>query len=375
MTRQNGSIIGDQTSGPNQPGMWVLNDVQERSQQGDWGTGLGTIRYLVVGGGGGGGGARPSEINAGGGGAGGVIVGTEILYEGRKYNINVGSGAAGGSGYVPGSRGSESDFNTPSSNAPGNYPGTSFEHKSYGGGGGRSYNTAPGDPRYGASGGGASSQPANTIAGGGLNPTVGDGNPGSMPTPFQNSNFPNYVPGTTQGYPGGANAAPPNDRGGGGGGGAGGAGGNASSQSGGPGGIGFQSDITGSDVYYAGGGGAGGPTGGGAGGLGGGGAGGGPVPSSDAKQGNNATYFGGGGGGAASRPGNPPSSVNGGQGYPGIVIIRYPNSFELDLSECPVAPSNPSSPYPLSIIDQGVVDGDTYIAFSSPAPQIKFSRK
>lgn len=376
MTRQNGSIIGEQTLGPNQPGMWVLNDAQERSQQGDWGTGLGTIRYLVVGGGGGGGGARPSEINAGGGGAGGVIAGTEILYEGRRYNINVGSGGNGAPGYDPGARGNESDFNTPSSYAPGNYPGTSFEHKSYGGGGGRGYDTKPQNPQHGASGGGASSNPGPNSAGGGLNPNVGQPtSSGNMPTPYANSNFPNWVPGTTQGYPGGQNAAPPSDRGGGGGGGAGGIGGNASSQSGGSGGIGFQSDITGSDVYYAGGGGGGGPTGGGSGGLGGGGAGGGPVPTSDAKAGNDATYYGGGGGGAATRPGNPPSSVNGGNGFSGIVIIRYPNAFELDLSSCPTAPTEPTNPYGLKIVDQGVVGGDTYIAFGSPAPQIKFIRK
>ena len=376
MTRQNGSIIGDQISGPNSPGMWVLNDVQERSQQGDWGTGLGNIRYLVVGGGGGGGGARPSEINAGGGGGGGVITGTEILYEGRRYNINVGSGANGGSTYTPGTRGGTSEFETPSSYAPPDYPGTSFKHVGYGGGGGRSYDTASPDPQHGASGGGASSNPVSNPAGGGLNPNVGQPTAsGNMPTPYANSNFPDWVPGTTQGYPGGSNAAPPSDRGGGGGGGAGGIGGNGSSQSGGSGGIGFQSDITGSNVYYSGGGGGGGPTGGGSGGLGGGGAGGGPVPTSEGRNGNDATYYGGGGGGAATRPGNPSSGLTGGRGHNGIVILRYPNAFELDLSSCPQAPTSPTSPYGLNIVGHGEVGSDSYVAFGGPAPQIKFSRK
>jgi len=377
MTRQNGSIIGEQTTGDNSPGMWTLNDAQEKSLQGDWGSGLGTIRFLICGGGGGGGGARPSDVNAGGGGGGGVISGTEILYEGRKYDISIGSGGGGGSGssYTPGTSGGASEFQTQAPEAPPAYPGTFFKHVAYGGGGGRSYNNSPSDPQHGGSGGGASSNPAPQTAGGGLNPTVGSGAPGTMPQPRQNSSFPDYVPGTTQGYNGGANAAPPNDRGAGGGGGAGGVGESASGQSGGDGGNGFLSDITGSNVYYGAGGGGGGPTGGGSGGNGGGGSGGGPVPTSDAVAGNVATFYGGGGGGAASRPGNPSSGAPGGDGFQGICILRYPNQFELDLSSSPAAPTQPTNNYTFKYVNEGDIGSDHYISISGPAQDIKFKRK
>ena len=375
MTRQNGSIIGEQIKGANQPGMWTPSDAQQRALTGEWGGGLGTIRYLLVGGGGGGGGARPSEINAGGGGGGGVVTGTETLYEGRKYDIQVAGPGSPGSTYTPGGRGGSSEFETTTSDAPPQYPGTSFKHVAYGGGGGCSYHGNPSNPnfRHGASGGGASSN-GQTTAGGGLNPTIG-GSPNTMPSPIVSPDFPDYTPGTTQGYNGGATASPPTDRGGGGGGGAGSPGGNASGQSGGPGGDGFASDITGSTVYYGGGGGGGGPTAGGGGGPGGGGNGAGPVPTSDGVNGDNATYYGGGGGGAATRPGNPSGGRSGGKGFPGIVILRYPNAFELDLSDSPQAPTNVDSNYNVKIVDQGSVGSDTYVAFGGSVNDIKFKRK
>ena len=92
---------------------------------------------------------------------------------------------------------------------------------------------------------------------------------------------------------------------GGGGGGAGVAGGDSPAcNAGGVGGAGLANSITGTSVYYAGGGG-GAP--GGAGGTGGGGSG----------NGNSATYYGGGGGGATG------GATKGGDGYQGVVIIRY----------------------------------------------------
>ena len=380
MTRQNGSIIGEQIKGPNQPGMWTPTDAQQRALTGEWGTGLATIRYLCVGGGGGGGSARPSEINAGGGGGGGVVTGTEILYEGRKYYVAAGNaGSPGSPEYIPGGRGGNSEFETTTPQAPPQYPGTSFKNVAYGGGGGRSYNNppSPGNQQHGGSGGGASSNPGPTYRGGGLNaPYIGgDLAQGGIPQPLVNSEFPDYVPGTTQGYRGGDNAAPPSDRGGGGGGGAGGEGGNASSQSGGAGGVGYQSDITGSNVYYGGGGGGGGPTGGGSGGSGGGGNGAGPVPPTTAVAGSPGTYYGGGGGGAATRPGNPSGNKEGGKGYPGVVILRYPNAFELDLSSSPQAPTDVNSNYQIKIVDEGDVGSDHYVAFGAPVMDLKFKRK
>ena len=374
MTRQNGSIIGERIKGANQPGMWTPNDAQQRALRGEWGTGLGTIRFLLVGGGGGGGGARPTEINAGGGGGGGVLTGTETLYEGRQYQVSVAGPGSPGSTYTPGGRGGYSTFESPDPYAPPDYPGTGFKHTAYGGGGGGSYNGfSPGNGRHGASGGGASSH-SQTVAGGGLNPTIG-GSPGTMPSPIVPTDFPDYTPGTTQGYNGGATSAPPTDRGGGGGGGAGSAGGNASGQSGGNGGNGFPSDITGTTVYYGAGGGGGGPTGGGSGGTGGGGAGGGPVPTSEGKPGSTGTGYGSGGGGAATRPGNPGSGLSGGRGTPGTGALRFPSAFELDLSSVPTAPPSPTSPYTFKIDDIGTVGNDTYVVFGSQANGIKFKRK
>ena len=378
MTRSNGSINGEQLTGANPPGMWDLNDAQEKAGRGNWGEGLGTIRFLICGGGGGGGGSRPNEINAGGGGGGGVVTGTATLYEGRQYQCSTGTGGNGGPTYDPGSRGGYSTFESPDPYSPPDYPGTGFKYVAYGGGGGGSYG-GPNDNKYGATGGGAPSQPSGTDRGYGLNPTTGQ--PGYMPSPIRNSLFPDYTPGTTQGYDGGYNGAypppGPSNSSGGGGGGAGGVGSNGSGTNGGNGGPGFASDITGSTVYYGGGGGGGGPTGGGSGGTGNpGGQGGGPVPSpGPSKEGSPGQGYGGGGGGAATRPGSPPSGVNGGRGSNGVVILRYPSSFELDLSGVPTAPSSPTSPYQVKIVGEGTVGNDTYVEINGYINGFKFKRK
>lgn len=379
MTRRNGSIIGKKITGSNQPGMWTSSDTQQKAMAGEWGDGLGTIRYLIVGGGGGGGGSRPSNIQGGGGGGGGAVTGTVTLYEGRLYDVtSVGDKGNGGSAYTSGSRGGDTIFETDPGTNP-QYPTPSaFKHVAYGGGGGRGYNaSSPPDQQFGGSGGGAASV-GQTIQGGGLNPTI-DGGTGTIPQPTVNSTFPDYVPGTTQGYNGGDSGGPPDRAGAGGGGGAGGAGGTAPTSvgsAGGAGGIGFESDITGSPVRYGGGGGGGSEQTGGTGGPGGGGAGGSPGGTDDGGRGNNATFWGGGGGGAGCFPTVPgPTSFAGGTGYIGVCILRYPNQFELDLSSAPAAPTNPTSPYTIRIHEEGDVGNDHYVTFFHQAVDIKFKRR
>ena len=76
MTRRNGSIIGKKVTGSNQPGMWTSSDTQQKAIAGEWGDGLGTIRYLIVGGGGGGGGSGNPEsaLNYGKSGGSGIVL-------------------------------------------------------------------------------------------------------------------------------------------------------------------------------------------------------------------------------------------------------------------------------------------------------------
>jgi hypothetical protein len=113
-------------------------------------------------------------------------------------------------------------------------------------------------------------------------------------------------------------------RAGGGGAGSGGNGGSASYATGGVGGVGYSSSISGASANYGGGGGAGAESTGGAGGAGGGGNG-------EGGTSNNATAgtanTGGGGGGAGGRC-NVAGGVNGKSGGSGVVIIRYPNTFD-----------------------------------------------
>jgi hypothetical protein len=221
---------------------------------------------LIVGGGGGGG-----KTDAGGGGAGGLLYIQNTTLTGN-YTIKVGKGGLGGSGgaqaSVVGNKGSNSSF-----------IGTNANYIAYGGGGGGYGYPSDVEPSnespYGSSGGlGTGDQIRETYN----VPTTGQGNLGGLGTASQ---------------------------GGGGGGGSGGAGVNS-----GNGGIGTQINITGTNLYYAGGGGGGHNPSGTSGGLGGGG-------SATFYIGNNATYYGGGGGGGGANWGV------GGNGFEGVVIIRY----------------------------------------------------
>jgi hypothetical protein len=226
--------------------------------------------YLLVAGGGGGG-----YFRGGGGGAGGMLTGTTTLSTGLTYTVVVG---AGGSGVNPGTNGGNSTF-------------TGLTTAVGGGIGGNLFNQAPA-ATSGGSGGGGGGYPGPYPGGSG---TSGQGNAGGT------------------GYTGGE------PYGGGGGGGAGAVGGsnviNAN------GGIGLQSSITGTAIYYAGGGGAGGYNTGG-GGVGSGGAGGGGGGSNvNGVNGTSGTANTGGGGG-----GGPNGAASGGNGGSGIVIISIPTA-------------------------------------------------
>lgn len=245
-------------------------------------TGVTSVRVLVIGGGGTGG-----HQVGGGGGAGGFVEAPNLpVTPGGSVPYNVGAG-----GVAPGFQ--------PSANQsfPGG-PSTFGPITALGGGGGGCHNgpgggipsgNGPGGP--GGSGGGAGAGPGGNSAGGATQGPSGGftgyGNPGG-----------NGVFGWS----------------GGGGGGAGGAGQAApGANNGGAGGPGRNSDITGSTVTYAGGGGGTGQNGSpGPGGPGGGARGtNNPEPSSDA------TFYGSGGGGARDHP------SGGGDGFRGVVIVRY----------------------------------------------------
>ncbi|KAF1081369.1 MAG: hypothetical protein GQF41_2175 [Candidatus Rifleibacterium amylolyticum] len=239
--------------------------------------GVVSVDYLVVAGGGGGGGAW----YGGGGGAGGMRTGTMAVIPGIPVAITVGDGGAGstGGGNPPvGSDGQNSSLGVIVATGGG------------GGGSGGAGATVGKNGSNGGSGGG----------GGGGNGTAGTGGTGIA----------------GQGRNGGNGRAnnTANRRAGGGGGGAG-ADGAASpgNGDGGNGGAGLQSNITGSNLWYAGG-------GGGAGGdiLGTGGAGGGGGGSKTGNGGNGAANTGGGGGGSSGN-----DSYQGGNGGSGVVIVSY----------------------------------------------------
>ena len=241
------------------------------------------LEYLVVAGGGGGGG-----VGGGGGGGGGLL--TQAIastLRGRTYTITVGTGGTGQDGWFgSATAGSDSIIS-----ATGTSGWTTVTAK--GGGAGGSNGGGGGN---GGSGGGASHSDATGAP-------VRDPGRGVYPGST-------YLDQARQGYDGGQAST----HYGAGGGGAGGVGSNANQ---GPGGIGLQSSITGTAIYYAGGGGGGGGTagtsnGGGtsAGGSGGGGDGG--VNSTAGTDG-----LGGGGGGARKDYGNV-----GKDGGDGVVIIR-----------------------------------------------------
>jgi len=236
-----------------------------------------SMNYLIVAGGGGGG----SDF-AGGGGAGGYKTnfgGTALtLSSSTNYNLQVGIGGTSGSG--AGGDGGNSIFNTITSTG--------------GGGGGAN---AGRTGRNGGSGGGGSYVGYN---GGSASPS-GQGNNGGSGSPDVSSNAAS----------------------GGGGGGASGVGVSSTTKNtGGNGGAGLLNNIDGLNNYYAGGGGGGigaNSTGSpGSGGSGGGGTG---------SNGNGAATAGtsntGGGGGGGGQGGN------GGNGGSGIVILRYPDSYNI----------------------------------------------
>jgi len=245
-------------------------------------SGKGTVEVLVVGGGGSGG-----SRHQGGGGAGGVVYVERYPISAGQYTVTVGTGGAANAG-VPGTgtSGTNSVFGTITA---------------LGGGGGSIIMTTPGI--FGCGGGqGPPGPPCTTITG-----TPGQGFPGGFGT-FIGSQ-PSY--------------------GGGGGGGAGSAGRNAdgtASVTAGVGGVGFMSNITGTNTFYAGGGGGGSATDStlfGYGGLGGGGRGGGGGQTTGIAG----TDGLGGGGGCGGFNGG--TNYASGKGGNGVVIIKVPTTIDV----------------------------------------------
>lgn len=241
--------------------------------------------YLIVAGGGG--------ANSGGGGAGGMRTGTATLGPGTVYTITVGAGGAGSSGSTNAVSGSDSSIVSTSSII-------SL-------GGGRSGTRGSPDGTVGVSGGsgggaGGNATISNTSIAGGSG-TVGQGNNG----------------GSTPGLSGSPS---------GGGGGAGANGVNGAANKGGDGGVGLQSPITGTSVYYAGGGGGYVTSGAsGVGGLGGGGNG-----ALGATSGVSGSVNTGGGGGAANS-----GVLLGGSGGSGTVVLSIPtNKYSTVFTGSPV---------------------------------------
>jgi len=244
-----------------------------------------TCDYLVVAGGGGGGGKN----TGGGGGAGGYrtsIGGTPLSLGTSAVTVTVGAGGAGGTSptQTKGSNGSNSVFSTITSS----------------GGGGGAHGVPPNAPDArlngltGGSGGGGGG--TDTGYGG----TGAAGNSGS------------YSP--VEGYAGGNGN---NGANGGGGGGSSVVGTAAGSSAGGAGGAGTSNSISGSAVTYAAGGGGGGNSTAGTGGSSIGGNGGQGNPASQATAGSVNTGSGGGGAGGFE------TTLSGGAGGSGIVIVRY----------------------------------------------------
>ena len=172
------------------------------------------VLYLVVGGGGGGG-----YVAGGGGGAGGFTTGIILNTQENQYAIYVGAGGPGGNP-ANGTNGGNSAISLNSSNVV----------IGYGGGGGGS--SQSGGNKIGNTGGsGGGTVAPNTTRSGNI---AGQGFSGGLGADGQ------YYQTIT-----------------GGGGGAGGQGGDQANDYAGPGGIGLQSNITGTLTYYAGGGGGG----------------------------------------------------------------------------------------------------------------------
>jgi hypothetical protein len=241
-----------------------------------------SVDYLIVAGGGGGGGGW----QGGGGGAGGLIAASAVALSNGVYTVTVGAGGIGlTSTTAPTNGGNSSLVNTTG--------GTAISQTSIGGGGGGYEGNllplaAVGPGQTGGSGGGGAWSTLTAGAG-----TAGQGFAGG--TAFNGANYT-----------------------GAGGGGAGGVGQDSTSTTGGNGGNGVLSSITTASLYYAGGGGGSArasavTTSGGAGGGGNG---------YGAGNGSSATYYGG-GGGAGGSAGVGTEPCDGGNGFQGIVIIRY----------------------------------------------------
>ena len=259
-------------------------------------TGVSSVWVVAVAGGGSG--AAGNGTTGGGGGGGFIEMPSFPVTPGGSVSLSVGAGGAeipNGSG-GPGQRGTPTTFGTLTA---------------IGGGGAQGWTGTEPNGKAGGSGGG----------GAGVSSPTHPGGPALQPSQPGNSGTYGY------GYPGGAGApwvAPYNMAGGGGGG----AGGAGSSGAVGPtrgnGGVGKASTITTSSVYYAGGGGGTGqysdvPDGpGGVGGTGGGGHAGGVASRPGNVPGGGGGTNTGGGGGAGTWPSTP-----GGNGGPGIVLVRY----------------------------------------------------
>jgi uncharacterized delta-60 repeat protein len=300
------------------------------------------VDYLVIAGGGGGGGAAipsgDSPISAGGGGAGGYrsSVGDQppgspslgetslSLSLNTEYVVSVGVGGQGGVRALNGNGGASGTNSV-------------FDRiESIGGGGGGAGGLSGAPAKSGGSGGGASGSgsPFHVFSGGSGTSGQGTGGSGQAGT----------------------------------GGGCGGRGGggalstfpDSSTISGTPGGAGALSSITGFDVRRAGGGGGGGggcgdTSTGGNGGQGGGGRGGGRSGGTsptlfDALPGTPNTGSGGGGGGAING-----SQGDGQAGGSGVVILRYPFSYTLEIGAGLVGSTDPvSAPgFKITTITQG----------------------
>jgi len=304
----------------------------------------GEVEYIVVGGGGGG----NAEYQGAAGGAGGYLTDSGTPVSVGSYTITVGGGgAASVADNVPALPGNTSSFGTPIT--------------AYGGAGGGGKKSAADNGGSGA--GGSTPSQGNAAGSYGLNP--------STPAPII-ATFPLYTPGTTQGYPGGANPGSAPTLGGGGGGGAGGAGqGGSSPQVGGAGGIGVQAPATfrnpnnymgapgpgGGYFWFAGGGGGGfepGGTGGGGGG--------GTVPAPYAgggPGGNDPDGVGptrgltntGGGAGAYNHPGAGTFAVGLSEGGSGLVAIVYELESSVSTAKATggiISFIHPSSPSPMA---------------------------
>lgn len=280
-------------------------------------TGVSSVQILMVAGGGAGGCSTVGAVNGGGAGAGGMI-------EMSAFPVTPGGSVS----YTVGAGGPNSWFDGHPSSPAGSYPGSrpsaqgsnsvfgSLTAVGGGFGGSGNFSTDGGDAlgSPGGSGGGHAGWASNPA------PSAAETS-GTQPSQPGNSGTYGY------GYPGGRGGNPSTVGGAGGGASAKGTGSVESNSAQGVGGAGRSSSISGSSVTYAGGGGAGGYPGtvaaAGAGGPGGGGAGspGGTLSPATATAGT--TNRGGGGGGASGVSPNPGTKLYGGNGGPGIIIVKY----------------------------------------------------